>query len=175
MTNSVKQTSEATIANRTGLVADEKVLILDFGSQYAQLIARRVRELNVYCEIVRHDITAERVRELAPRGVILSGGPSSVYEAGAPKVDPEIFKLGIPVLGICYGLHLAWWPKRRVRRAELLLPPGATWDFPGARHEAAMNCGHWENLFARGCQCISSPTVREGLIANPSPPLRSGY
>jgi GMP synthase (glutamine-hydrolysing) len=88
----VKQSSEATTANRAGLVADEKVLILDFGSQYAQLIARRVRELNVYCEIVRHDITAERVRQLAPRGVILSGGPASVYEPGAPKVDPGIFK-----------------------------------------------------------------------------------
>jgi GMP synthase (glutamine-hydrolysing) len=88
-------------------VADEKVLVLDFGAQYAQLIARRVREQHVYCEILRHDITAERVRELAPRGIILSGGPASVYDAGAPKCDPEIFRLGIPILGICYGLHLA--------------------------------------------------------------------
>jgi GMP synthase (glutamine-hydrolysing) len=88
-------------------VADEKVLVLDFGSQYAQLIARRVRQQDVYCEIVRHDITAERIREIAPKGLILSGGPASVYEPGAPKCDPEIFKLGLPVLGICYGLHLA--------------------------------------------------------------------
>lgn len=87
-------------------VADERVLVLDFGSQYAQLIARRVREQHVYCEIVRHDITAQRVRELAPRGLILSGGPSSVYAAGAPNCDPEIFQLGIPVLGICYGMQL---------------------------------------------------------------------
>ena len=79
----------------------ERVLVLDFGSQYAQLIARRVREQHVYCEIVRHDITADRLRELAPRGIILSGGPSSVYEAAAPKCDPGIFRLGIPVLGIC--------------------------------------------------------------------------
>jgi len=86
--------------------ADEKVLVLDFGSQYAQLIARRVRQQQVYCEIVRHDITAARVRELAPRGLILSGGPSSVYEPGAPKCDPEIFQLGLPVLGICYGMQL---------------------------------------------------------------------
>ena len=85
----------------------ERVLVLDFGSQFAQLIARRVREQHVYCEIVRHDITAQRVRELAPQGIILSGGPASVYEPGAPKCDPEIFQLGIPVLGICYGLHLA--------------------------------------------------------------------
>lgn len=89
------------------LVAEERVLVLDFGSQYAQLIARRVREQNVYCEIVRHDITAARVRELGPKGIILSGGPSSVYEKGAPQCDNEIFTLGIPVLGICYGMQLA--------------------------------------------------------------------
>ncbi len=92
---------------RGGHVADEKVLILDFGSQYAQLIARRVREQHVYCEIVRHSITAERIRELHPRGIILSGGPSSVYADSAPKCDPQIFRLGIPVLGICYGMQLA--------------------------------------------------------------------
>lgn len=87
--------------------SDERILILDFGSQYAQLIARRVREQNVYCEIVRHDITAERVREHRPRGLIFSGGPASVYEAGAPQCDPRLFELGIPVLGICYGMQLA--------------------------------------------------------------------
>jgi GMP synthase (glutamine-hydrolysing) len=87
-------------------IADEKVLVLDFGSQYAQLIARRVREQQVYCEIVRHSVTAERIRELAPRGIILSGGPASVYESGAPKCDPKIFQLGLPVLGICYGMQL---------------------------------------------------------------------
>lgn len=89
-----------------GGAAGQRVLVLDFGSQYAQLIARRVREQNVYCEIVRHSITAERVRELAPIGVILSGGPSSVYADGAPKCDPRLFELGIPVLGICYGMQL---------------------------------------------------------------------
>jgi len=92
---------------RGGSVADEKVLILDFGSQYAQLIARRVREQHVYCEIVRHSITAERIAELRPRGIILSGGPASVYAVSAPKCDPAIFHLGIPVLGICYGMQLA--------------------------------------------------------------------
>src|SRR5947208_16304443 len=88
-------------------LAAERVLVLDFGSQYAQLIARRVREQHVYCEIVRHDITADRVREIAPRGVILSGGPSSVYDMGAAKCDPEIFRFGITVLDIWYGSHLA--------------------------------------------------------------------
>src|SRR5690349_5541070 len=87
-------------------IADERVLVLDFGAQYAQLISRRVRENNVYCEIVRHNITPEQIRRHAPRGLILSGGPSSVYEKGAPKCDPAIFKLGIPVLGICYGMQL---------------------------------------------------------------------
>jgi GMP synthase (glutamine-hydrolysing) len=90
-----------------GLVADERVLVLDFGSQYAQLIARRVREQHVYCEIVRHDITAEQIRKHQPAGLILSGGPNSVYEPGAPKCDPALFDLGIPVLGICYGMQLA--------------------------------------------------------------------
>jgi GMP synthase (glutamine-hydrolysing) len=88
-------------------LADEKVLVLDFGSQYAQLIARRVRDQQVYCEIVRHSITADRIRELAPRGLIFSGGPASVYENGAPRCDPKIFDLGIPILGICYGMQLA--------------------------------------------------------------------
>ncbi len=88
-------------------IAEQRVLVLDFGSQYAQLIARRVREQNVYGEIVRHSILAERVRELRPRGLILSGGPSSVYAEGAPKCDPDLFRLGIPVLGICYGMQLA--------------------------------------------------------------------
>jgi len=88
-------------------IADEKVLVLDFGSQYAQLIARRVRQQNVYCEIIRHDIAAQRIRELAPKGLILSGGPSSVYEPDAPQCDPELFQLGLPVLGICYGMQIA--------------------------------------------------------------------
>ncbi len=88
-------------------IADERVLVLDFGAQYAQLISRRVRENNVYCEIVRHDITPEQIKRHSPRGLILSGGPSSVYEPGAPKCDPAIFKLGIPVLGICYGMQIA--------------------------------------------------------------------
>ena len=88
-------------------LTQQRIVVLDFGSQYAQLIARRVREQNVYCQILRHDITAERLAELAPKGIILSGGPASVYEAGAPRCDNEIFQLGIPVLGICYGMQLS--------------------------------------------------------------------
>jgi GMP synthase (glutamine-hydrolysing) len=84
----------------------EKILILDFGSQYTQLIARRVRELKVYCEIHPYFLSLKRIREFAPRGIILSGGPRSVYEPDAPSVDPELFDLGVPVLGICYGIQL---------------------------------------------------------------------
>ncbi|QVL33339.1 glutamine-hydrolyzing GMP synthase [Telmatocola sphagniphila] len=84
----------------------EPILIFDFGSQFAQLIARRVRELNVFCQLVRHDLPAARVRELNPKGLIFSGGPASVYEKSAPKCDPKIYDLGIPILGICYGMHL---------------------------------------------------------------------
>ena len=86
--------------------AHSRILILDFGSQYTQVIARRVRELQVYSEIVRFDIPATEVAQLKPNGIILSGGPASVYDKGAPHLDPKIFSLGIPVLGICYGLML---------------------------------------------------------------------
>jgi len=84
----------------------EKVLVLDFGSQYTQLIARRARELGVYSEIRPFATSAEAVRENPPGAVILSGGPSSVWEEGSPRLDPEILSLGVPVLGICYGLQV---------------------------------------------------------------------
>jgi GMP synthase (glutamine-hydrolysing) len=86
--------------------AHSRILILDFGSQYTQVIARRIRECQVYSEIVRFNIPAEEVAALAPKGIVLSGGPASVYDERAPQVDPEIFSLGIPVLGICYGMQL---------------------------------------------------------------------
>jgi GMP synthase (glutamine-hydrolysing) len=85
---------------------DEIIPILDFGAQYAQLIARRVREQGVYSELVRPDISIEELKKLNPRGLILSGGPSSVYEPNAPKSDPRIFDLNVPILGICYGMQL---------------------------------------------------------------------
>ncbi len=84
----------------------ETVLILDFGAQYSQLIARRVREQNVYCEVVPCSVSPEELRRRAPIGIILSGGPESVYDPAAPHVDPALFSLGIPVLGICYGCQL---------------------------------------------------------------------
>src|SRR5918994_7024649 len=82
------------------------VLVVDFGAQYAQLLALRVREARVYSEIVPHDATATELATRRPAGLILSGGPASVYEAGAPSVDPGLFDIGVPVLGICYGHQL---------------------------------------------------------------------
>ena len=81
------------------------ILIIDFGSQYNQLIARRVREHNVYCQIEPPDIDSARIKALQPEGIILSGGPASIYEKGSPRADKKIFDLGIPVLGICYGMQ----------------------------------------------------------------------
>ena len=83
-----------------------KILILDFGSQYTQVIARRIRECQVYSEIIRFDTSAAEIVAMQPKGLILSGGPASVYHKGGPQVDPKIFSLGVPVLGICYGLML---------------------------------------------------------------------
>jgi len=83
-----------------------RILILDFGSQYTQLIARRIREERVYCEIHPSTVSVDWIREWAPRGIVLSGGPSSVYDADVPTVDAEVLELGVPVLGICYGMQL---------------------------------------------------------------------
>ena len=85
---------------------NETILILDFGGQYNQLIARRVRECNVYSEVVPFNISLEKIKEKNPKGIIFTGGPASVYGEDSPKCDPEIFNLGIPVLGICYGMQL---------------------------------------------------------------------
>ncbi len=88
------------------VAAREAILILDFGSQYTQLIARRVREQNVYSEIHPYNISLEKIRALQPKGIILSGGPSSCYSEDAPTISPEIYEMGVPVLGICYGAQL---------------------------------------------------------------------
>jgi GMP synthase (glutamine-hydrolysing) len=139
-------------------INSERVLVLDFGAQYVQLIARRVREQHVYCEIVRHDVTAQRVRELAPKGLILSGGPASVYAEGAPKCDPGIFELGIPVLGICYGMQLMCEalggkvqsaPAREYGRAELTIASadGAAADlFAGVAQHTQVWMSHGDQV-----------------------------
>src|SRR5262245_56876253 len=84
----------------------EKILILDFGSQYTQLIGRRIRETHVYSEILPFNTPLGAIEQQKPKGIILSGGPDSIYEPGAPSVDPRLFHSGIPVLGVCYGMQL---------------------------------------------------------------------
>lgn len=84
----------------------ETVIVLDFGGQYNQLIARRVRECNVYCEILPYTVDIQKIKDIAPKGIIFTGGPNSVYDETSPHYTPEIFKLGIPILGICYGCQL---------------------------------------------------------------------
>ena len=87
-------------------MAHETIVIVDFGGQYNQLIARRVRENNVYSEVVPYKKALAVIKETNPRGIIFTGGPASVYEAGAPSIEKEVFELGIPLLGICYGAQL---------------------------------------------------------------------
>jgi len=108
----------------------DKILVLDFGSQYTQLIARRVRENRVYSEIFPYNAPFEKILDFKPKGIILSGGPSSVYSKGSPIPDIKIFNLGIPILGICYGMQLmahllggrvAKAAKREYGRAELMV------------------------------------------------------
>ncbi len=134
----------------------DSILILDFGSQYAQLIARRVRELKVFCRLVRHDLSAARIKELAPKGIILSGGPASVYEKGAPKCDPALFELGIPILGICYGMQLACQilgakvisaPHREFGRAELAIEH-STGIFEGVTKHSTVWMSHGDQVQA---------------------------
>src|SRR5881628_2022871 len=84
----------------------DEVVVLDYGGQYSQLIARRVRECGVFSELLPHHVGAEEVARRKPKGLILSGGPASVYAPGAPALDPALLELGIPVLGICYGMQL---------------------------------------------------------------------
>src|SRR5208337_5555558 len=88
------------------MIHDDKILVLDFGSQYTQLIARRIREGKVYSEIFPFNASLEKIRSFNPKGIVLSGGPSSVYDSGSPVPDLEVFRLGVPVLGVCYGMQL---------------------------------------------------------------------
>ncbi len=94
------------MTNVADLTSVEKIIVLDFGSQFNQLITRRIREFGVFSELLSHRTTAEEIRKIAPKGIIFSGGPNSVYDKDAFSIDPEIYELGIPILGICYGMQL---------------------------------------------------------------------
>ena len=96
----------STVASTTpSSIKEDRILILDFGSQYSQLIARRVREAGVFCEMYPYDIDAQRIKDFGAKGVILSGGPESVHEADSPKINDAVFEMNVPVLGICYGMQ----------------------------------------------------------------------
>ena len=134
-----------------------RILIIDFGSQYTQLIARRVREAHVYCEIHPPSRTLEWIREWAPAGIIWSGGPNSVYEAGAPTADPAVLELGVPVLGLCYGLHLmahlaggAVLPAndKEYGRAMVTVRGGALWKGFDPGEETPVWMSHGDHLDA---------------------------
>src|SRR6266581_3910251 len=86
--------------------SSQTVIVLDFGAQYSQLIARRIRECHVYCEILPFDTPLDAILSRDPKGIVFTGGPPSVYEAQAPLVDARIYELGVPILGICYGMQL---------------------------------------------------------------------
>ncbi|MBE9095865.1 glutamine-hydrolyzing GMP synthase [Tychonema sp. LEGE 07203] len=105
MTTQIETASDITNSS-LGNIDRQTIVILDFGSQYSELIARRIRETQVYSEVISYRTTAEQLKAIAPKGIILSGGPSSVYDEKAPQCDPEIWNLGIPVLGVCYGMQL---------------------------------------------------------------------
>src|SRR5262249_28967840 len=119
--------------NRAKLfVEDQSIVILDFGSQYTQLIARRIRELKVFSVVLPCTASLDEIRSYRPAGIILSGGPSSVYDADAPPADERVLVQGLPVLGICYGLHFITQklggkvtpaPKREYGHAHPTLPP----------------------------------------------------
>ena len=134
----------------------DKIIILDYGSQYTQLIARRIREQHVYSEIVPFTITAEKVRAFAPKGIILSGGPNSVFEEGAPGIDHGIFELGLPILGVCYGMQLMSQElggkvqpgeRREYGKTEMMVEPGNIL-FKGLPDRFVVWMSHWDRVAA---------------------------
>ena len=131
------------------MTRQETILVVDFGAQYAQLIARRVREAGVYSEIVSHDISADELASRQPRGIILSGGPKSVYAEHAPRLDPDVYALDVPILGICYGAQL------------LAHELGGSVERTGR--------GEYGRAVLQVCQTLQ-PSAREALAAAPSSP-----
>ena len=153
------------------LTPPDAILIVDFGSQFTQLIARRVREAGVYCEIARFDRAAAAAERLDPRGIILSGGPASVGDAESPRADPALLALGVPVLGICYGEQVMVAAlggavevadHREFGRAFLEVTDGAPlfdglWS-PGERHQVWMSHGDRVDALPPGFRAIARST-----------------
>ena len=154
------------------------ILIIDFGSQYNQLIARRVREHRVYCQIEPPWIVLEEMKTLSPEGIILSGGPASIYDKNSPKVDPRIFDLGIPVLGICYGMQymvdalggtVRQADKKEYGHAELdIMHDSAIFNGIEKNTKCWMSHGDTIAKQPRGFRIIgSTPNTRIGATENP--------
>ncbi|MBN1594735.1 glutamine-hydrolyzing GMP synthase, partial [candidate division FCPU426 bacterium] len=150
----------------------ECILILDFGSQYTQLIARRIRELNVYCEIHPYHQALEKIKHLSPQGVVLSGGPSSVYSPGAPMIPADVFSSGIPILGICYGMqllgHLLGGRVEPSQQREFGLAELRIEDAAGLFHEVASPTKVW---MSHGDRLAAMPAGFKSIARTQNAPL----
>lgn len=156
----------------------ETIVILDFGAQYTQLIARRIREIGVYCEIHPYNTSIESLRQKCPRGIILSGGPSSVYDKGSPHCAIEVLELGVPVLGICYGLQLLSYflggrvepsPRREYGAAKVrnIAPSSLLQGLP-AEFQVWMSHGDHVTVPPPGFQIVATSENSLGAVANPA-------
>ena len=134
---------------------NELVIVIDFGGQYNQLVARRVRECNVYCEIYSYKIDIEKIKEMNPKGIILTGGPNSCYEEGAATYSKELFELGIPVLGLCYGAQLMQHilggkvekaPVREYGKTEVIVDDETSPIFDGVSKETICWMSHFDYI-----------------------------
>jgi len=156
------------------MAARQSVLILDYGSQYTQLIARRIRECHVYCEIHPGTIKLDAIKKIAPQAIILSGGPQSVYDDAAPKSDPGLFELGLPVLGICYGEQLM------ALQLGGKVEPSSEREYGPAKLTVGENCGIFSAFkngeesgvwMSHGDKLTKLPTGFRVIATSPNAPL----
>lgn len=134
----------------------EKIIVIDFGGQYNQLVARRVRENNVYCEIYSYKTAMEKIREMAPKGIILTGGPNSCYEPGAASCDAALFRMGVPILGLCYGAQLMSWvlggevkraAEREYGKTEITVEKNDSPLLAGVPEKTTVWMSHFDSIF----------------------------
>ena len=157
---------------------NEKIVVIDFGGQYNQLVARRVREAHVYCEIVSYRTPLPEILAMSPKGIILTGGPNSVYEAGAPTAGRELFETGIPVLGLCYGAQLMMQvlggevrraPEREYGKTEVFLDAPVSPLFAGVADPTIC----WMTIFSVWLRAFGSPRTRTTAPSLPRKTRRS--